>query len=141
MRTRCLAWPTAAPFIPAFHGTRTAAGADVELTQAQLAAYRAGVLVFDLVDGVTAPADHQIGIGARQDRLGVAQDGEHHVGDVGGAGQVDQPVRLQLGRHVEDVAQDGEQVLLNAADDLAIDEGVLGALNSSSLTPRSRRIT
>ena len=122
------------PLHGALHGTRTAAGTDVELAQTQLATHRPGVLVFHLVDGVAAPADHQVGIGAGQDRLGVAQDGEHHVGDMGGAGQVDQTIGLELGRHIENVPQHGEQVLLDAADDLAVDEGVLGALNSSSLT-------
>ncbi|MND94411.1 hypothetical protein D3C80_866270 [compost metagenome] len=118
-----------------FHGSRPAAGADVELSQAQLAAHGASVLVLHLVDGVTAPADHQVGIGAGQDRLGVAQYGEHHIGDVGGAGQVDQAIGLQLGRDIEDVAQHGEQVLLDAADDLAIDEGVLGGIEQLEFDP------
>ncbi len=52
------------PLHRALHGARATAGTDVQLTQAQFAAHGAGVLVFDLVDGVATPADDQVGVGA-----------------------------------------------------------------------------
>ena len=84
---------------------------------------------------MATPADDQVGIGAGQDHLGVAQNGEHHVGDVSGVGQIDLAVGLELIGDIENVAQHREEVLLNAANDLAIDKGVLGGIEQFQLDP------
>ncbi|SUI48355.1 Uncharacterised protein [Serratia marcescens] len=66
-----------------FHRARPAAGADVQLAQAQLAADLARVQIFVLVDRVAAPAHHHVGIFIQMQRACIAQDGKYQVGDVG----------------------------------------------------------
>ncbi len=84
---------------------------------------------------MAAPADDQVGVGAGLDHLGIAQDGKDHVGDVGRIGQIDLTVRFELVGDIKDIAQYREEVLLNAANDLAIDEGVFRRVEQLEFDP------
>ena len=110
----------------ALHGARAAAGADIEAAQAELVADLLGVLVFDPVDGVAAPAHDQVRpqLVAHQPR--VAQDVEHGVGDGLGLAEIEAAALDDLVGGVDDVAQHREQQLLGAADHLPVDEGHRG---------------
>ena len=106
-----------------FHHAGTAAGADVQLAQAQFVADFLGVLIFLAADRVAAPAHHQLGLDARTQGAGIAQQLEHVVGDAGGAVEVDlQAVQLAFG--VDQVAQGAEEHFTGAGDHFAIDEGI-----------------
>ncbi len=71
----------------ALHRARTATGADVESTQAQLVTDLLGIEVLLAVDRVPAPAHDQVGVGGQQ-RLGVAQQAKDRIGDALAAVQV-----------------------------------------------------
>src|SRR5690606_17994332 len=58
----------------AFHGARTAAGADVEAAQAEFIPYALGVVVLLAADGMAAPADDEIRVALRAEHLRIAQD-------------------------------------------------------------------
>ncbi len=105
------------------HRARPAAGADVQPAQPQVVAHALGVIVFLAADGVAAPAHHQVGCHPGAQDAGVAQQAEHGVGDAG-AGVVGGRLFLRHVAHVDHVAQHGEQVLANAAHQLAVDEGL-----------------
>ncbi|MNJ46410.1 hypothetical protein D3C77_415380 [compost metagenome] len=107
----------------AFHHARAAAGADVQLAQAQLMADLLGVLVFLGTDRMTAPAHHHLRLHARAQGAGVAQQVEDVVGDALGAFQVD-ALAGQFAFGVDDVAQGAEQHLAGAGNHLTIDKGV-----------------
>ncbi|MNS50243.1 hypothetical protein D3C72_828850 [compost metagenome] len=107
----------------ALHHTRAAAGAHIQLAQAQLVADLLGVLVFLGADRVAAPAHHHLRLHARAQGAGVAQQVEDVVGDALGAFQVD-ALAGQLAFGVDDVAQGAEQHFTGAGDHFAIDEGV-----------------
>ncbi|MND90396.1 hypothetical protein D3C80_824770 [compost metagenome] len=110
------------------HHPRAAAGADVQVAQAEFVADLLGVLVFLGADGVAAPAHDYLRLHARTQGAGVAQQVEDVVGDALGAVEVDaQAVQFVLG--VDDVAQGAEQHLAGAGDHLAIDEGIRGRID------------
>ena len=70
----------------ALHRAGTTSGADVHSAQAQFIANLLGVLVFDPIDGVTTPADDQIGFQSSLHCARVAEDREHGLGDAAAAG-------------------------------------------------------
>ena len=107
----------------ALHGARTAAGAHVEPAQTELVADVLGVLVFLRVDRVSAPAHHQVRPRLVVQQPRVAQHMEHGVGDRGGVRQIEAAAGEDLVGDEHHVAQHREQVLLDAADHLAVDEG------------------
>jgi hypothetical protein len=69
-----------------------------------------------------APADDHVRPRARQQQARVAQDAIYRVGDALRVVQFDAAVLVHLAMDVEDVAQHGEQVLLDAADHATVDE-------------------
>ncbi len=119
-----------------FHRARTAAGADVQLTQAKLVTYATGVEVLVFVDWVTAPAHHHARCFTHVQRAGVAQNGEHQVSDVGGAFQIE--IRetygvMNLPVNEQNIAQYGEQVGLEWADNAPVDERLFRRINQLKL--------
>ena len=108
----------------ALHRTRAAARADIEFAQAELVAHVLRVVVLDAVDRVPAPAHDEVRIALRLDHVGVAQDVEDGVRDALGAREVEARIVRHLEVHVDDVAQDREQVLVDTLDHLAVHEGV-----------------
>ena len=81
------------------------------------------VVVLLAADRVAAPADDDVGPHPRPQHARVAQDAIDGVGDALRLLQVDAAVLVDLAVDVQDVAQHREQVLLDAADHAAIDEG------------------
>ncbi len=71
---------------------------------------------------MAAPAHDQVRIALRLQHVGVAQDVEDGVGDAVSAGQVELRVVGDVEIDEHDVAQYGEQVLVNPANHFAIDE-------------------
>ena len=69
----------------------------------------------------------------------VAQDVEHGVGDARRVVQVEAVAVEDLVVDVDHVAQHREQLFLDAADHLAVDEGLAGAFRISSLMPQAWR--
>ncbi len=108
----------------ALHRTGTTARADVETAQAHLVTHLLGVLVLGVADGVATPAHDQIRAIAYVQQTRVAQDMEHGVGDVRRIGEIEAAALDDVVRDEHHVAEHGEQVLLDAADHLAIDEGL-----------------
>src|SRR5690606_23252363 len=93
----------------ALHRAGAAAGADVDVAQAELVADRLGVVVLPARDRVAAPAHDQVGFDVGAQNAGVAQDLEHGIGDAVGAFEVEAGraaafVGDDLGGHVGDVA-------------------------------------
>src|SRR6185312_3084194 len=107
----------------ALHGARSAARAYVEAPEAHLITDALAVLVLLGADRVSAPADHQIRPRLVVEEPGIAQYVEHRVGDVRGAAEVEAAARNDLVGDEYHVAQHGEEMLLDAADHLAVDEG------------------
>ncbi len=105
------------------HRPRAAAGADVEAAQAELVADLLGVLVFVALDRMATPAHDQVRVEMRAQDAGIAQDLEYGVGDAVRLLQVE-AAGLDVAGDVGDVAHDREQQLADAADDLALDEGI-----------------
>ena len=91
--------------------------------QAEFVADLLGVVVLVAADRVAAPAHDDVGPHARLQHAGVAQDVVHRVGDALRTREVEAAVLVDLVVDVEDVAQHREQVFLDAADHLAVDEG------------------
>ena len=91
--------------------------------QAELVADVLGVLVLGGVDRVAAPAHDEVRARLVVEQVRVAQHVEHRVGDGGGVGEVEAPAGDDLVGDEHHVAQHREQVLLDAADHLAVDEG------------------
>ena len=110
----------------ALHRARTAARADIEFAQAELVAHVLRIVVLDAVDRVAAPAHDEVRIALRLEHVGVAQDVEDGVRDAFRSREVEARVVRHLEIHVDDVAQDREQVLVDPLDHLALDEGVGG---------------
>ena len=110
----------------ALHRARAAARADIEFAQPELVADVLGVVVLDAVDRVAAPAHDEVRIALRLDHVRVAQDVEDGVRDAFRAREVEARIVRHLEIHVDDVAQDREQVLVDPLDHLAVDEGVRG---------------
>ena len=110
----------------ALHRARAAAGADVQAAQAELVADLLGVVVLLGADRVAAPAHHQVGLGLVVEDPRVAQDVEHGVGDRRRIVEVEAAAFDDLVADEDHVAQHREQVLLDAADHLAVDEGLPG---------------
>ena len=110
----------------ALHGARAAARAHIEAAQAHLVPDLLGVLVLGVADGMAAPADDQVRPHLEVQQARIAQDVEHGVGDVCGFVEIEAAALDDLVRDEHDVAQHGEQVLLDAADHLAVDEGRRG---------------
>src|SRR5882672_864557 len=106
----------------ALHGARAAAGAHVEPAQAELVAHVLGVLVFLRGDRVPAPAHHQVRPRLVVQQPRVTQHMEHGVGDRSGVRQIEAAAGDDLVGDEHHVAQHGEQVLLDAADHLTVDE-------------------
>ena len=112
----------------ALHGTRATSGADVEITQAEVVTHVLGVLVLLAVDGVTAPAGDQTRLTRGLQRPGVAQDMEHRIGGAFGGREIETRGVLDLVGHIDDVTQHAGEMLANAADHLAVDEGIAGRI-------------
>ena len=110
----------------ALHRARTAARAHVQAAQAQLVAHLLGVLVFLGIDRVSAPAHHQVGLGLEIEHPRIAQDVEHRVGDGRRVVEVEPAAFDDLVGDEDHVAQHREHVFLDAADHLAVDEGLAG---------------
>ena len=68
-----------------------------------------------------APADDEIRPALVLERAGIAQDAEDRVGDACRVVEIE--ARDDLVVRIDDVAQHREQVLLDAPDHLAVDEG------------------
>jgi len=84
---------------------------------------------------MAAPAHDQIGIDLRAQDVGIAQDVEHGIGHTAGLGQIEAPAALDLGRDIDHVAQHREQVILDPADHLAVDEGLGRRVGELDLDP------
>ena len=93
------------------------------LPQADLVADLLGVVVLLAADGVPAPAHDEVRLPGPQ-RAGIAQDVEHGVGDAIAGVEVELPAAGDLGVDEDHVAQHGEQQLADAADHLAVHEGL-----------------
>ena len=106
----------------ALHGAGAAAGAHVEAAQPEFVADLLGVVVLDAPDRMPAPAHHQVRPHLQLQHPGVAQDVEHRVGDARGGREVEAPALHDLVGDEHHVAQHREQVILQSADHLAIDE-------------------
>src|SRR6185437_12524405 len=111
-----------APLRP-LHGARPAAGTDIETAQAHLVAYALAVLVLLAADRVAAPAHDQVRTGLVIEEAGVAQYVKNGVRDRGGVAQVETAARHDLVGDEDHVPEHGEEVLLDAADHLPVDEG------------------
>jgi hypothetical protein len=125
----------------ALHGTlhraRAAARADVQPAQAELVADVLRVVVLEAADRVPAPAHDEIEALLRAQDPGVAQDVEDGVRDAVGGRWIEAPALRQLDLCIEDVAQDREEVFLDALIILPSTNAISGALRTSSLMPRS----
>ena len=118
------------------HCARPAAGADIQFPQAQLRTDAAGVEIFVFVDGVAAPADDHVRRLADVQRAGVAQDREHQVSDMNRTFEIE--VReangiVDLAVNEQDIAQHGEQVGLQGADNPPVNEGVFRRVDQFQL--------
>ena len=88
----------------------------------------AGVEIFVFINGVTAPADDHVRCFADVQRAGVAQDRKHQVGDMDRTcpdsrfGKANGIVDLAVNE--QDIAQHGEQVGLQSADNSPIDKSL-----------------
>ncbi len=111
------------PLHRALHHTRPAAGADVEIAQAQFVPDLLGVLVLLDADRVPTPAHHHLRFQPGAQGARVAQQMEDVVGDAGGAFQI-YPRAAQFAFGINDVAQRAEQHLAGTGDHLAIDKGI-----------------
>ena len=100
-----------------------AAGADVQTAQSHLVADLLRVLVLLGPDRVTAPANDQIRARLVIEHARIAQDVEDRIGHRSGVGKVEAAAGNDFVRDEHHVAQHRKQVLLDAADHLAIDEG------------------
>src|SRR5438445_13019720 len=69
------------------------------------------------------PAHHQMRIAERSKHIGVAQNVEYRIGDSFGRVGVELRVAVDLVADKNHIAQHGEQMLLDALDHLAVDEG------------------
>ncbi len=105
------------------HGAGSAAGAHVEPAQPELVAHVLAVLVLVSVDRVPAPAHHQVGARLVVEQVRIAQHVEDRVGDGSGIVEIEAPALQDLVGDEHHVAQHREQVLLDAADHLPVDEG------------------
>src|SRR5690606_17288334 len=106
----------------ALHRTRTAASAHAQRAQAEFVTDALGVVVLGSADGMTAPADHQVGPAFVIENPRVAQDVIDGVGDTGRIVQIE-TIGAENGIvNVDDVPQQREQMFLDAADHRAIDE-------------------
>src|SRR5262245_15983321 len=70
-----------------------------------------------------APADHQVGTPFVLQHASIAQDVIHRVGNARRIVQIEAAAAQNGIMDVDDVAQYREQMLLDAADHLAVDEG------------------
>ena len=104
------------------HGAGPAARAHIEAAQAEFVADFLGVVVLDAADGMPSPAHHQFRPHLRLQHPGVAQDVKYRVGDARGGSQIEAAAVDDLVGDEYDVAQHGEQMILQAADHLAVDE-------------------
>ena len=105
------------------HGAGSAARADVQAPQPELVADSLGVVVLLAADRVPAPAHDDVRPHPRPQHAGVAQDAIDGVRDALRVLELDAAVLVDLAVDVQDVAQHREQVLLDAADHPAVDEG------------------
>ena len=111
-------------FHRAFHRARPAARADIHRAQPELVANQLGVVVFLAADCMPAPADNDVQRRGGQQEPGVAHDVEHGVGGPADGGEVEARIPDDLVAREDDVAQHGEQQFTDAADHLAVDEGI-----------------
>ena len=107
----------------AFHRAGAAARADVQAAQPEFVAHFFGVVVFEAPDRMAAPANHQIRPHLQFQHPRIAQDVEHGIGDAGGGIQIEAPALHDLVGDEHHIAQHGEQMVLQAADHHAVDEG------------------
>jgi hypothetical protein len=94
-----------------------------------------GVLVLGGGYRVSAPAHHQVRPCLVVEQARVAQHVEHGVGNRGGVGEIETSAGDDLVGDEHHVAQHGEQVLLDAADHLPVDEGGRGGVLDLKLHP------
>ncbi len=107
----------------AFHRPGTAAGAHVQTPQAHLVANVLGVFVFVVADRVAAPAYDEVGARLVVEHTSVAQHMEHGVGGRRRVLKIELAALQDFVGDEDDVAQYREQMLLDAADHLSVDEG------------------
>ena len=141
VRDALLGVPDGGALHGALHGARAAAGAHIEASQAHLVAHLLRVLVLGVADGMAAPAHDQVRARLEVEQARVAQDVEHRVGEVRGIAEVEAAALDDVVRDEHHVAQHGEQVLLDAADHLAVDEGLGRRIRISRRMPHAWRTT
>src|SRR4029079_11913989 len=103
------------------HRPRAATGADIEAAQAEFVADGLGVVVLQARDRMSTPAHGQVGFDVRLEHARISQDVEHGVRDAVRIFQLESS-SLHLCGDIDDVAYHGEQQLVDAADDAALDE-------------------
>ncbi len=118
-----------------FHYAWPAAGADIQLAQAQLGADVAAVLILHRVDRVAAPADNGIGILTDVQRARVAQYRENLVSDMRRIfrRRLLHPGNRQLAVNEKNVAQYGKQVGLQRADNATVDKRLFWRIDQFQL--------
>src|ERR1700722_10785364 len=105
------------------HRPGPASRAHVETAESELVTHLLGVVVLDPANGVSAPAHDQVWAGLKLQYPRIAQNVKHGIGDARGGPQVEAPAFHDLVRDENDVPQHSEQVILQAADHLTVDEG------------------
>ena len=117
------------------HHARTAAGADIQLAQAQLGADVAAVLVLHRVDGVAAPADDGIRVFPNVQRAGVAQNRENLVSDMRRIirRRLFHAGDRQLAVNKQNIAQHGKQVGLQRTDNASVDKRLFRRIDQFQL--------
>ena len=121
------------------HRTRTAAGAHIQTAQTQFVSDLLRIIVFLARDRVTAPAHDQIRAAARIEHPRVAQDAVHGIGDAVRFVQVETTALDDFVGDVDDVTKHGEQMLLDPADHLSIDESRTRCASQVELDSRRLR--
>ena len=116
------------PFHGPFHGARAAARADIQAAQPQLIADLFRVVVLEAADGMPAPANHEIGPHLQFQYPGIAQDVKYRIGDAGGRIEIVAPAFHDFVGDEHHVAQHREQMILQAPDHDAVDEGRRGRI-------------
>ncbi len=81
---------------------------------------------------MAAPANDQIRIARGLEHVGVSKNAKYGVGDACAVAKIEMPGG-QLAVDVDDVAQDGKELLANAANHRAIDESISRRVDESEL--------
>ena len=104
------------------HGSRTAAGTDVEAAQAELVADQLGVVILVARNRMTAPAHHHVGVVHRLQDPGVTQDVKDRIGHSFRGALVEFRVMANLVTQIDDIAQYGEQMFPDAGNHFPVDK-------------------